>query len=87
MQSLYIKAALLGAGLIITLPMTFTTALAASHCKGLAETACASDSSCRWVAGYERKDGRQVAAHCRLGSPTKAGKDSKTDAPKISAVK
>ena len=87
MQSPRIRGALLCAGLITTLPMTSATTLAASHCKGLAETACASDSSCRWVAGYERKDGRQVVAHCRLGSPTKAGKDSKTDSPKISAVK
>lgn len=87
MQSPRIKAVLFGAGLIVALPFISATTFAASHCKGLAENACASDASCRWVAGYERKDGRQVAAHCRLGSPTKAGKDSKTDSPKISAVK
>ena len=45
-----------------------SNANAASQCKGLSETACAADSSCRWVSGYVRKDGREVAAYCRLGT-------------------
>lgn len=38
---------------------------AASACKSLQETACASNTSCSWIAGYERKDGRQVKSFCR----------------------
>ena len=40
--------------------------LAASHCKGMDEQACAGDDSCTWVAGYTRKDGRTVSSHCKL---------------------
>lgn len=40
---------------------------AASSCKGLTQSGCNADSQCRWVEGYERKDGRKVRAHCRLG--------------------
>lgn len=39
--------------------------LAAGACKGLQETACSSNTSCSWIAGYERKDGRQVKSFCR----------------------
>jgi hypothetical protein len=45
---------------------------AASHCKGMAESACSSDSQCTWVDGYQRKDGRKVSSHCKL----KRGKPS-----------
>ncbi|MBK1641030.1 hypothetical protein CKO12_03880 [Chromatium okenii] len=41
------------------------SANAASACKGLDETACAANTECRWQAGYARKDGAQIAAHCR----------------------
>lgn len=75
------------AGLLLTSALMSQAAIGASHCKGLAETACSSDDSCRWVASYVRKDGREVAAHCRLGSPTKASTDTETVSPKISAVK
>ena len=37
----------------------------ASNCKGLENDACVASKSCSWVAGYERKDGRQVKAFCR----------------------
>jgi len=41
-------------------------ASAASQCKGLQNEACAEQaSSCSWVHGYERKDGRKVNAFCR----------------------
>lgn len=46
--------------------------LAASPCKGMAQGACVSDAQCAWVDSYARKDGRTVAAHCKL-KPRKAG--------------
>jgi hypothetical protein len=45
--------------------------VAASACKGLDETACAANTECRWQAGYSRKDGSQVAAHCRASAKKK----------------
>jgi len=47
---------------------------AASACKSLQETACSSNTSCSWIAGYERKDGRQVKSFCR----SKPGAKKKT---------
>lgn len=58
---------LLTSASVLALMVSASAANAASQCKGLSETACAADSSCRWVAGYVRKDGREVAAYCRLG--------------------
>lgn len=46
---------------------------AASACKGLDSAACGSTSSCGWVNGYERKDGKKVNSFCR----TKSGKKAK----------
>ena len=46
--------------------------LAASPCKGMAQDSCAADAQCAWVDSYTRKDGRAVAAHCKL-KPRKAG--------------
>lgn len=48
------------------------TAFAASPCKGMAQDSCAADAQCAWVDSYTRKDGRAVAAHCKL-KPRKAG--------------
>jgi len=52
---------------------------AASNCTGLENSACASNASCSWIKGYERKDGRTVKSFCR----TKPG--SKANAKKPSA--
>lgn len=38
---------------------------APQECRQLAEDACATESSCTWVQGYVRKDGREVSAYCR----------------------
>jgi hypothetical protein len=86
MQSARVTTGILVTGLLIS-SLISSTAIAASQCKGLAESACASDSSCRWVDGYVRKDGREVSAHCRLGSAAKASKESKAESPKVSAAK
>jgi hypothetical protein len=54
------------------LSMFAQSSLAASPCKGMALEACASDAQCAWVDSYTRKDGRTVAAHCKL-KPRKPG--------------
>lgn len=45
--------------------------VAANACKGLSNTACTNSDSCRWVNGYERKDGRKVKSFCRSYSSKK----------------
>jgi hypothetical protein len=50
------------------------SSLAASTCKGMALEACASDAQCAWVDSYIRKDGRTVAAHCKL-KPRRPGQE------------
>ncbi|MDJ0738864.1 MAG: hypothetical protein QNJ91_04060 [Gammaproteobacteria bacterium] len=60
-------AALLFGGFV-----AMSASAAPSHCKGMSESVCASDSSCTWVQGYVRKDGRQVSSHCKLARGRKA---------------
>lgn len=43
----------------------------ASDCKGLPAAECQANSACRWINGYTRKDGREVAAYCRTGRAAK----------------
>ena len=69
------------AALVCVSPVT-----AASPCKGLSESSCQSDDSCRWISGYVRKDGREVAAHCRLGRSDRQTKQVTEDQPRVSAV-
>lgn len=38
---------------------------AESACKGMEKSSCETASSCRWIKGYERSDGRNVAGYCR----------------------
>jgi hypothetical protein len=66
--------------------LSVNVAGAASHCKGLSATACATDGGCRWVAGYTRKDGREVSAHCRLGKTDAKIMGGKDGEKKLSAV-
>jgi hypothetical protein len=66
----HLVRATLFAGVTATLAIS-STVLAASQCKGLAESACTTDDSCLWVGAYQRSDGRQVSAHCRLGRSAK----------------
>ena len=61
-----IKPRQLLAATIVTVGLAMSApASAASQCKGLDNEACDTSSSCSWVAGYERKDGRKVEAFCR----------------------
>lgn len=61
-----------------------------SQCKGKAQGACESDSSCTWVDGYKRQDGTSVDAYCRAkpgqgepqkDKPARPEKDKKKDKP------
>lgn len=49
--------------------------LAASACKGLQEQACGKTAECSWVDPYTRKDGVQVAGHCRTKPAKKDSQD------------
>lgn len=44
----------------------------ASDCKGLEANNCAAKSSCSWIDGYTRKDGRKVKSFCRAKPSSKA---------------
>ena len=55
-------------------------ATAASACKGLDNSACSNNSSCGWIEGYQRKDGRSVKSFCRTKSGAKkSGAKKSTD--------
>jgi hypothetical protein len=53
---------------------------AAEPCKGLSEQACEASTSCRWVNGYVRKDGREVGAYCRASPAAKSATKAKAAA-------
>lgn len=55
-----LTAAAIAAGLLMS-----GSANAANQCKGLDNSACKAESSCSWVNGYERKDGKTVKSFCR----------------------
>lgn len=59
-------------------------AFAASACKGLEEAVCGTTEACRWQAGYTRKDGIEVASHCRSTGKAKAAAPQ-TPAPEAAA--
>jgi hypothetical protein len=63
--------------LILSLSLCFgaASAQAASACKGSEKSACERRGDCTWVKGYKRKDGVQVASHCK-SKPKSSGKSS-----------
>ena len=69
------KSALI-AGLLVSLAFS-SQANAASVCKGLENSACDSTSSCSWVEGYTRKDGKAVKSFCRSKAKSKTTKSNK----------
>ena len=79
-RSFLLTATLVGA--TVSMP-----ALAASACKGLENQACAGNSACAWVEGYERKDGRKVSAFCRTAPGAKKASNSAAEKAKESAAK
>jgi len=54
---------------------------AASECKGLEQTACSSNPACTWASGYVRKDGKEVAAYCKVKGAAKDAGADKASAP------
>jgi len=66
--------------------LSINSAGAASHCQGLSQPVCNTDTSCRWVAGYTRKDGRDVTSHCRLGKKAQQSQAPAVVDKKLSAV-
>ena len=82
-----VRSFILTATLACASVMGSTSALAASACKGLDTKGCSSNSSCRWVEGYERKDGRQVKAFCRTSPVSKKTANTKLSDTKSSDTK
>ena len=76
------------AALLVTLSVSivpFTSALAASPCKGMAQPVCQADAQCAWVDGYTRKDGRAVASHCKR-KPVKQSAKKTPEQPRVSQL-
>lgn len=69
MTKTIIRSSLITFSIVAT--VLYSGQAAASSCKGLEASACSSDSSCSWVGGYERKDGRKVSAFCRAKPKSK----------------
>lgn len=66
------KSVVVGASVMIGLVLASSPVHAASACKGLDNNACGTSTSCTWVKGYERKDGRSVSAFCRAKASSKS---------------
>ena len=43
-----------------------------SQCQGLESDACITATTCSWVNGYERQDGRKVSSFCRTKAAPKS---------------
>ena len=66
------KSAAVSASFMIGLVLASSPVQAVSACKGLDTKACGTATSCSWVNGYERKDGRSVSSFCRAKSSAKS---------------
>lgn len=71
-------AVIVSAAIMLSVP-----AQAASACKGLNDSACASAQSCSWINAYARKDGKKINGFCR----TKSKSSTKKAAGKKAAAK
>jgi hypothetical protein len=76
-NSAFARSSLIALSLIGSLLVSVPVA-AASACKGLDNSACSSKSSCGWVDGYQRKDGRSVKSFCRTKSVAKKSASKKS---------
>jgi hypothetical protein len=75
--------------LTLALSLAAASVQAASACKGLDKGACSSKGDCSWVNKYKRKDGVEVAGHCK-SKPKSSGKSSskkKSDSKKTTDKK
>lgn len=84
-NSAIVRSSLIALSLIGSL-LVSGPATAASACKGLDNSACSNNSSCGWVEGYQRKDGRSVKSFCRTKSGAKKS-SAKKSADKKSTAK
>lgn len=71
------------AGCVLAAPL----ASAASQCQGLQESACVVAEECLWVNGYVRKDGRNVASHCKGRGGKKAAAEAAADTTRLSKTR
>lgn len=70
---------------LFTLLVFGTQVNAASACKGLENSACNGASSCSWVDGYTRKDGKTVKSFCRTKATSKKATAKKANSTKLVA--
>ncbi|WP_456376616.1 hypothetical protein [Thiolapillus sp.] len=61
------KANMMISTLTVAVILSFTSGYSSADgiCKGMEKPDCTASSSCRWVKGYERSDGRAIAGYCR----------------------
>ncbi len=70
---------------LVTTPFSATQA---AECKGMAQKACESSSTCSWVNTYKTKAGKTVQGYCRnKSSKTSTQKKTKSSAEAASAEK
>ena len=79
------KSVVVSASVVVGLVLASAPAQAASACKGLDNKACGSSTSCLWVNGYERKDGRTVSSFCRAKPAAKSSANLTKPAAKPAA--
>ena len=79
------KSVVVSASVVIGLVLASTPVQAASACKGLDNQACGTSTSCLWVNGYERKDGRTVSSFCRSKPAAKSSANLTKPATKPSS--
>ena len=61
---------------VATLFALGTGNVAASGCRALDHQACTQSTSCRWIKGYQRSDGKKVSAYCRKLPSSKVEKET-----------
>ena len=76
------KANMMISTLAAAVILSFTSSYSSADgiCKGMEKSSCTASSSCRWVKGYERADGKAIAGYCRK-LPVKNVQSRHKDAP------
>ncbi len=74
------KANMMISTLSAAILLSFTSGYSSAEgvCKGMEKSSCNVTSSCRWIKGYERSDGRVIAGYCRKLPGKKAQSTSKS---------
>lgn len=66
---------------LVVAAVSVSAVQAESSCKGLVADQCSTKSSCIWVNGYTRKDGRSVKGYCRSRGGKSSGASPQSQAP------